>query len=154
MGNETVTPVTISSTTPSSLSSTVSAAAGAAIGTAQRSTTPKQQSVGDSSSTGLNQPPASPARPASRTTSLPLSVDNDVQITESEYIERIQSINKDILDPSLFSLELEEISDCYHQSIHVFFLVSSLMKTPDERPFHRISPDGPAFCRLTTAVAR
>jgi hypothetical protein len=51
-------------------------------------------------------------------------VDN-IQITESEYIDQILNTSKDFLDPNLFSLELEEINDCYRQSIYVYFLVSS-----------------------------
>lgn len=113
-------PTTIQSTIPSTIKST--------INTAQRNTTtPKQQSIVDSTScvnTLANQPPLSPRSAANRTTSLPITSDN-IQITESNYIEQIINTSKDVIDPNLFSLELDEISDCYHQSIYVFFLVST-----------------------------
>lgn len=86
------------------------------MATSTPSKTTKQQSVGD------NQQPTS-TRAANRTSSLPLNVDS-IQIAESDYIKQILQTSKDFLDPNLFALEIEEINDCYNQSIHVFFLVS------------------------------
>ena len=113
------TPLTISSTTQPTATSLTT------ISTTQRSTTPKQQSVCNATISNATSQLNQQQKPANRTTSLPLSVDaNSIQITESNYIEQILSTSKDFLDPNLFALELDEIKDCYHQSMYVFFLVS------------------------------
>lgn len=117
MGSDS-TPVLIQSITPI----TTNPATNFTTNTAQR-TTLKQQSVGENSNATTKQP--SSPKTASRTASLPLTEDDSkVQITESTYIDQILNTSKNILDPDLFSLELEEITDCYQQSIYVFFLVS------------------------------
>lgn len=119
LGNEAVssTPIPSTQSTASTASTTLTNPA-TNITISTPSKTIKQQSVGDQ--------PASP-RTASRTTSLPLDV-NNVQITESGYVEQILQTSKDVLDPNLFALELDEIADCYNQSIYVFFLVSNSFK--------------------------